>query len=66
MVFTRVRAFPGEKSPGLIEASCSTGHSRGQGPTFPGEKSPGLIEAPFFRQESQGFDVSGGEIPRPH
>ena len=37
--------FPGEKSPGLIEAviapfSCSSPHWM-----FPGEKSPGLIEA---------------------
>ena len=38
--------FPGEKSPGLIEArfrSTSAGGSRLV--TFPGEKSPGLIEA---------------------
>ena len=36
--------FPGEKSPGLIEAPCGTigsEHIR----RFPGEKSPGLIEA---------------------
>ena len=36
--------FPGEKSPGLIEARRYSTHSDGRSP-FPGEKSPGLIEA---------------------
>ena len=36
--------FPGEKSPGLIEAQLRPDHKTGIG-QFPGEKSPGLIEA---------------------
>ena len=38
-------AFPGEKSPGLIEAVSWLPPRVAPGPTFPGEKSPGLIEA---------------------
>ena len=38
--------FPGEKSPGLIEASRQPIDRRDRCPArFPGEKSPGLIEA---------------------
>ncbi len=37
--------FPGEKSPGLIEAVRGCACSRGGPRRFPGEKSPGLIEA---------------------
>ena len=38
------RQFPGEKSPGLIEAAMDA-PSAARSRAFPGEKSPGLIEA---------------------
>ena len=57
--------FPGEKSPGLIEAQYR--HLSSLGQMFPGEKSPGLIEASLMLScQTVPLDVSGGEIPRPH
>ena len=38
-------AFPGEKSPGLIEAMVRPLMEIPSRSMFPGEKSPGLIEA---------------------
>ena len=38
-------AFPGEKSPGLIEAGLPVEVTMSNILAFPGEKSPGLIEA---------------------
>ena len=38
-------SFPGEKSPGLIEARRRRHRSARRSASFPGEKSPGLIEA---------------------
>ena len=61
-----VRPFPGEKSPGLIEASCGSVPGCTIASTFPGEKSPGLIEAEDYQLGTLGYQVSGGEIPRPH
>ena len=42
--------FPGEKSPGLIEAAECRAWLPDDLLEFPGEKSPGLIEAPFCRR----------------
>ena len=66
----RLSRFPGEKSPGLIEARVFGAERRASGKRFPGEKSLGLIEAGPTNAVRQPTTissyVSGGEIPRPH
>ena len=58
---------PGQKCPGLIEASCLRLRNGATPASSPGQKCPGLIEAGCPTQQLVASSaLSGAEMPRPH